>query len=77
MATRFAPPGLRYRADRPSAVQGVLSMADLVYRFRYAFHLWWTIADMTWAQAWEYPTNISDRGDPIEDANAEMSYMHE
>ena len=49
-----------------------------MYRLRYAFHLWWNIRDMTIIDAWDYPTNITERSDnPIEDAEIEMSYMNE
>lgn len=52
-------------------------MSNLIYRFRFALHMWCAIPDMSWREAWNYPINIDDRGDPIEDAEAEMSYMGE
>jgi hypothetical protein len=59
---------------------GIINEKEIAmfYRLRFAFHLWWSIQDMSWREAWRYPADagLSD-GNPIEDAEAEMSYMGE
>lgn len=47
-------------------------MTGLIYRFRYALRLR-NRGGLTFARAWTYPLpNPDDRGDPIEDADAEI-----
>ena len=48
----------------------------MFYRLRYALHLWRNVPGLGLMEALRYPCDptIGD-GDPIEDADAEMSYM--
>ncbi len=48
----------------------------MLYRIRYAMHLWRNVPGMSLIAALRYPAPAFD-GDPIEDAEAEISYMAE
>lgn len=50
----------------------------MLYRLRYAWHLWCNVPDLGLRGALTYPADptIGD-GDPIEDAREEISNMHE
>lgn len=50
----------------------------MFYRIRYAWRLWYRVPGIGLLGALCYPCDptIGD-GDPIEDADAEISYMHE
>jgi hypothetical protein len=51
-------------------------MNRLVYRIRYSLRLWLRIPKMTTFEAFLYPMGLDDeRGDPIEDADEEISAM--
>lgn len=50
----------------------------MIYHMRFALHLWRHVPGMSLWQAWTYPIDktVGD-GDPIEDADEEMSLMYE
>lgn len=50
----------------------------MFYHLRYAWRLWRKIPSWTLWDAWSYPfdKNVGD-GDPIEDADEEISLMYE
>lgn len=48
----------------------------MIYHIRYALHLWQNVPGMTVLEAWRYPFDPAQGdGDPIEDADEEMSCM--
>lgn len=56
----------------------VARLRKLIYRLRYAFHLWRRVPWLTPLAALRYPVSIvCDGHDPIEDAETEIEYMAE
>lgn len=50
----------------------------MLYHLRFALHLWRRVPGMSLCDAWRYPLDRSfGDGDPIEDAEAEISEMRE
>jgi len=48
----------------------------MIYKLRFAFYLWRHVPGMGLIDALKYPTDREfGSGDPIEDAQCEMSYM--
>jgi len=51
--------------------------AKLIYRLRFALHLWFNVPGIGFWGAFTYPCDITwGSGDPVEDAREEMSEMH-
>lgn len=49
-----------------------------LYHLRFALHLWLHVPFMSLREAWRYPCDPAQGdGDPIEDAEAEISEMRE
>ena len=48
----------------------------MLYALRFRLHLWRHVSGMSLRSALQYPFDRTD-GDPVEDAESEMSYMNE
>lgn len=49
----------------------------MIYKIHFVFHLWRNVRGMSLRDAWSYTCDPTwSDGDPVEDAESEMSEMH-